>query len=60
MGQIKDFIGITIGASLLSPVLGAIGSGFTGATAGIGRATQVLVAGGFAGSVAGKVGNWFK
>ena len=61
MVQIRDFIGITVGATLLGgAVFPAIGSAFTGSLAGIGGATQTLVAGGFLGHVAGKAKDHMK
>lgn len=53
--NIKDMIGITVGASLLSPVMSGIGAGFTGSLAGLGSATQTLVGAGFLGEVKSKV-----
>ena len=52
--NIKNMIGITVGASILGPTLGAIGSNMTGAVHGIGAATQTVVSGGFLGHVASK------
>jgi len=57
--KVKDMFGITVGAAVLGPTLGSIGSSMTGSLKGIGNATQTLVAGGFAGHVASKV-KWFK
>lgn len=48
-------IGITVGATILGPTLGAIGSNMTGAVRGIGAATQTVVAGGFLGHTISKV-----
>lgn len=59
MTKIKDFIGITVGASLLGPVFGAVGNSFTGALAGFGRATNTLISGGFVGTVYSKTKKGF-
>ena len=53
--KIKDQVGIIVGASMLGPTLNSIGNSMTGGLAGIGSATQTLVAGGFMGHVASKV-----
>ena len=59
--KLKDMFGIAIGATLMSPVLGAIGSGMTGTVRGIGHATQNLVSVGFVSHAASKVkGKFFK
>lgn len=51
---ISDGIGLMIGVPVLGATLSGIGTHMTGAVAGVGRATQTLVAGGFLGHVAGK------
>jgi len=58
--KVKDMMGIMISVPILGATLGAIGSTMTGGVAGIGRATQTMVAGGYLGHVAGKVKNTFK
>ena len=59
MGIIKMGIGLLVGVPIMGAALGAIGSNMTGSLAGIGKATQAAVAGGFLGHVAGSSKKWF-
>ena len=58
--KIKDQVGILVGSSMIGATLESIGANMTGSVAGLGRATQSLVATGFLGHTASKVKSWFK